>query len=314
MSKNAPGILLLGASGFLGQALLRHFQNQFQAQTPQITGEPNEKGLVWYSQHRDSTQLNFFNLANPDLTAFEPILPQVSYAIICGARPGLRDCFEAPEATWQVNVAGPLALAQTLAATGITPVLFSSDYVFAGDQAPYTETDLAFPLNPYGQQKSALEAGLKQHLQESDYLLLRLTKLYDLRLESGTLLSEMAHAWRAGKTIRAAADQVFNPLLLDNCLQAITGLIKQNARGIYHLGGPDGLSRYELAQTLAQKLGVRSGLIESISLKDLNEPFLRPQDTRLEIDKVLQTLPDWQPMGVRDACQLFLAGSEECGP
>ncbi|MBT9547683.1 MAG: sugar nucleotide-binding protein [Candidatus Sericytochromatia bacterium] len=303
MNTQAPGILLLGASGFLGKALLRHFQTQEQAQTPALTGEPNATWPVWYSQHHAPSLSHYFNLKNPDLTPFEPILSQLNYALICGARPGLRDCFEAPEDTWQINVEGPLALVQTLVERGIVPVLFSSDYVFAGNQAPYSEAEPTSPLNPYGQQKAALEAGLKQLLRESEYLLLRLTKLYDLRPESGTLLSEMALAWRAGKTIRAAEDQIFNPLLLEDCLQAISDLLRQKARGVYHLGGPQGLSRYELAQILAQNLGVDSGMIQSISLKDLDEPFLRPQDTRLEIGKVRQALPDWQPLGVRAACQ-----------
>ncbi len=304
-------ILILGASGYLGRALLQHFQSHFQSQRAHETGEQTQIGQVWHSQHRNPTQPDYFNLSSPDLTVFEPILPQINYAIICGARPGLRDCFEAPEATWQVNVAGPLALAQALVARGIVPVLLSSDYVFAGDQAPYCETDPSFALNPYGKQKVALEAGLKRHLRESDYLLLRLTKLYDLSPVGGTLLSEMAKAWQAGQKIRAAADQVFNPLLLNDCLQAMTGLLSVKAKGVYHLGGPEGLSRFELAQALADNLSVSHELIECISLKDLNEPFLRPHDTRLSIAKVQQLLPDWRPVGVRDACQLFQAGSGE---
>ncbi len=310
-SQDKPGILLLGASGYLGRALLAHFQGQ----TKPIAGVKNQTWQVWHSQHTDPSKPHFLDLSAPDLTAFEPLFPQINHALICGARPSLRDCFESPERAWQVNVAGPLALAQTLAARGIVPVLFSSDYVFAGDQAPYSETDPASPLNPYGQQKAALEAGLKQYLRESDYLLLRLTKLYDLRPESGTLLSEMATVWQAGKKIRAAVDQVFNPLLLADCLQAICGLLLHKARGIYHLGGPEGLSRYELAQALAenlsQNLGLSRDLIQAISLKDLNEPFLRPQDTRLSIAKVQQILPDWQPLGVKTACQRFQIGREE---
>lgn len=247
----------------------------------------------------------YLDLAKPDLAPFEPILSQVQYALICGAKPSLRDCFEAPERTAQINLAGPLALVESLSARGIVPVLFSSDYVFGGDQAPYVEGAATAPLNPYGQQKAALESALKQHWAESDYLLLRLTKLYDLALSKGSLLAEMAAAWQAGQPIRAAADQIFNPLLLSDALQAIVELLNRNARGVYNLGGPEGISRFDLAQGLAQRLGVDAALIQKIALKDLSEPFLRPLDTRLAIDKLQQFLPTWQPLALSVACQRF---------
>lgn len=308
------GILLLGGSGYLGRGLWAGLQAlaapaaEAEAQSQQIW--PGEQTWqVWQSQHRDPAAPHYFNLASPDLSPFEAVLPHVNCALICGARPGLRDCYEAPEATWQINVTGPLTVAQALVAQGITPVLFSSDYVFDGKQAPYSESDWASPLNPYGQQKAALEAGLKQHLGEYDYLLLRLTKLYDLAPRAGSLLAEMAEAWQQGQTIRAASDQVFNPLLLEDCVRAILGLLKGKARGVYNLGGPEGLSRYALAQDLAQNLakslGIDTGLLQAIELRDLNEPFLRPQDTRLSLNRVQEALPDWQPMTPQAAVRAF---------
>ncbi|MGE3724177.1 MAG: NAD(P)-dependent oxidoreductase [Candidatus Sericytochromatia bacterium] len=292
-----PGLLILGGSGYLGRALLAHFMSP--------TGPAAGGWQVWQSQHNHPALPHFLDLAKPDLAPFEPILSQVQFALICGAKPSLRECFEAPENTAQINQAGPLALAESLSARGIVPVLFSSDYVFGGDHAPYDEGAVLAPRNPYGQQKSALESALTQHWAESDYLLLRLTKLYDLQLSTGSLLGEMATAWQAGRSIRAAADQIFNPLLLSDALQAIAELLRRNARGVYNLGGPEGLNRFELAQGLAQCLGVDTGLIQKIGLKDLSEPFLRPCDTRLAIDKLQRFLPDWRPVDLSAACQKF---------
>lgn len=308
-----PGIWLIGSEGYLGRALKQQLVEAPAAQDAR--GQNKHKRCntpqwrIWLSQHQVPEAADYLNLAEPDLTPWTEILPQLNWALICAGRPLLHDCHRNPTETERVNVWGPLALAQALHQAGVVPVLFSSDYVFGGDRAPYSESDSVCPLNAYGEQKATLEQGLQAALPPDSYLLLRLTKLYDLEPDSQGLLADMARAWRLGKSISAATDQHFNPLWIADAVQAILSLLSHNARGLYHLGGPEGISRYQLAQKLAQALEMdpasQQALIHPIALQDLQEPFLRPKDTRLSTRRLEATLPDWQPLPLQRACADF---------
>jgi dTDP-4-dehydrorhamnose reductase len=285
-----PAVLLIGRTGYLGRALLKYWQSQSQAHQWQ----------VWSTQHQDRNANDFLDLSYPQLRGYEEILPKLDYAVITSARSNLADCHKNPIETAKVNVKGSLDLAQALAAKGICPVLFSSDYVFDGQNAPYTEESPLQPINAYGFQKACLEQALQKNC-ETDYLLLRLTKLYDLKPGSKTLLTELLDRWQKNQKTQIAQDQYFNPLWIEDAVRAISELLCKQTRGLFNLGGPSEFSRLELAECLAGS--IYQNLIERIDLAELGEPFIRPLDTRLKITKLQETLQHWQALNLHEACK-----------
>ena len=179
---------------------------------------------------------------------------------------------------------GTLQLARELIKRQITPILFSSDYVFDGKRGDYSETSPLSPINEYGRQKAELERRMEEECRGA-YLMLRCSKVYGLEWGDGSLIDQMRGPLLRGERIRAASDQVFAPLFVDDLIAAIEALQEKGCRGLFNLCGPEVWCRLELAYALAEQLGVARELIEPIELADLNCPYGLPKCTTLNCRK-----------------------------
>ncbi|MDQ4125235.1 MAG: sugar nucleotide-binding protein, partial [Actinomycetota bacterium] len=83
-------------------------------------------------------------------------------------------CEADPERAAAVNDRGTEAVAAAARACGRKVVYLSTDYVFAGDAAPYSEDDPTGPLNVYGRTKLAGEG----HLDPERDLVVRTSWLF----------------------------------------------------------------------------------------------------------------------------------------
>ncbi len=130
-------------------------------------------------------------------------------------------------------------------------------------------------------------------------LVLRLSKVYG-SAPRGDLLQEMADKLARGEIVRAARDQCFNPISIADAVRAVIELCDAGANGVVNVCGPQAWCRVELARAVASALDATSGLVEEISLDDLDEPFQRPKDTRMSADRLAE-LTAVRPAGVDGA-------------
>ena len=209
-----------------------------------------------------------------------PDLRGHGHAVIAVGRTGLRECEDDPAGTAAVNVAGTLRVAGLLLEAGVRPCAFSSDYVFDGRSGPYGDAGVPAPLNAYGRQKAELEARFP-----AEGLVVRAPKAYGTTRGDGTLLDEMFAALVAERTVRAARDQAFTPVHADDLAAATLDLLEAGAAGVVNVCGPDRITRFELGRRVAHAAGADARLVEEISLADLGEPFERPLDTSLAMER-----------------------------
>ena len=203
------------------------------------------------------------------------------------AKPAL--CEKDPAFTRAINVEGTLRIAEQLHAKGIVPIVFSTDYVFDGITGSYSETSPQGPLNEYGRQKTLLENKLPE-VCKNDYLLIRLGKVYTLQKGDNSLLDEMAQLLSRKQIVKAAGDQIFNPIWIGDVVSSIHTLQQKDKRGCYHVCGSETYSRYDLAYALTKHLGLDPTLVQPISLDSLNESFVRPKNTSMSNCRLLQEL------------------------
>lgn len=261
-----PKTAVIGAGGFLGTRFLEAFRRLFPdaAGTARRPGAPGVLPL---------------NLDSPELGPLGLAASGHQAAIICAGIGSIVRCESEPHATRAVNVEGVIAVARQLLREEILPVFLSSDYVFGGDAAPYSDEDPPAPLNEYGRQKAEAERRLRESAP-GRHLILRLSKVFALERGGGTLLDDMARRLAAGE-FPAAGDQWFCPTLADDVVRATILLLKLGARGTVNICNPEGWSWHGLAAALAEALGVPPERVRRISIDDLGGGVRRPHDIRM---------------------------------
>lgn len=262
-----PKTAIIGATGFIG----KHFYEEYRKVHPDCVGT---------SRDGNRKDMSYLDLASPNITPLNLTGTGHRAALILAGITKLAVCEQEKELTWQVNVDGVLDLVRQLADQGIKPVYFSSD-IFQREDGDHNETSEPKPLNEYARQKAAVEAGIKDICGNGNYLIIRLSKTFSMNKGDGTLFDEMAANLSAGKQLRAAHDQVFSPVYVMDVVKIVSILQSKDASGVINVNPPEVWSRYDMAVTLAEHMGVGTDRIERISLNDLNESFKRPKNTTL---------------------------------
>jgi dTDP-4-dehydrorhamnose reductase len=231
-------LLVTGASGYLGRALLASSEPPVIA-TRLSSSEPAGLALEWLRVDvRDAAAVD-------DL--FERVRPR---AVIHTAY-----LQQGPEA-WATNVAGSAHVAAAAARCEARLIHVSTDLVFDGrGTRPYREDDEPEPLTDYG--RSKLEAERAVLAAQRDALVVR-TSLMVGGPEPGPQERLVLAAMDGDSDIAFFEDEWRSPVLVDDLAAALVELAHRRERGLLHLGGPEAVSRFELARTIAAAHGLPS--------------------------------------------------------
>lgn len=263
-------ILIVGASGYIGAALLRYFRARQQDVIGTFCTRP-AAGLV----HLD--------LKHPDLQSLNLDWKNLRYCILCSAATNIDACKADEAHARAVNVAGIQTLIEQLFAANVVPVFLSSDHVFDGSKGDYRELDDRRPVNVYGQTKKAVEDYLMACGRE--YLVARLSKVYGTEPRDKTLFTAWISQLKNRETIRCAHDQTVSPTYVLDIPRVLEIAFARGLRGVYNLSGGEAFSRYALA-TIVQSTLALPGTIESCSIDDFGLRDARPHNTSLNGDQV----------------------------
>ena len=209
-------------------------------------------------------------------------------------------CQERPADAQATNVALPERLAHACAERGIRLVALSTDLVFAGDHAPYREDDAPRPSSVYGRTKHEGEQAVLGTCPAAAVgrVALVLGRGHGPR---GSASESVAWALRAGRPVRLFTDEHRTPIDAQSVADAVERLLaSKTARGLFHLGGPERLSRYELGLRVARTLGLPESAIVAARQSDYAGPDPRPADVSLDSGRARREL-GWEARGVDEA-------------
>ncbi len=213
--------------------------------------------------------------------------------IHCAALSRTKDCEQDPQRARLINVDATAYLAHL---SNEIPFFFlSSGEVFDGRAGWYKETDEPTPINYYG--KTKLEAE-QQVLHNPRHTVVRIV------LTAGTsqngdrsFVEDMCRAATDGRSMTLYADEYRCPLPAGAIARAVWELSGKNTPGLYHLGGRDRLSRWEIGQALLPWYPELEGhLIKGTARGHSGAP--RPADLSLNCEK-LQALLSFRLPGFR---------------
>ena len=278
----ARKILITGAEGQLGKALQISLSDKFKLLP--TSRKPTQKAIKNRNVHK------------LDITVKEDIAAVIAsfnpdIIINCAAYTDVDGSEKDKDLAHKVNVSGLQNLIQ-LSEKETFFIQISSDYVFDGNNGPYTEDDHTFPVNYYG--KTKLEAENMLRGMRRRFLIFRPNVLYGEDIFSkGNFFAWVYKSLLNGKSISVVTDQISNPVYVQNFVNAIFKCIIMNCEGIYHFGSDDYISRYEFARNIAQIFNFELSLVEPIETKILAQKVKsyiakRPINSGLKTEKIEQ--------------------------
>jgi dTDP-4-dehydrorhamnose reductase len=211
-------------------------------------------------------------------------------------------CETDPDRAYLVNATGSGNLAEAAAAVGASIVAVSTDYVFDGDNAPYSENSPTNPIQVYG--RSKLEGEEAVRAANPRHFIVRSAWIYGAGGKN--FLSKLPELAETNESINAVVDQFGSPTFAADLAAAIADLVTSEAFGTLHIVNQGRCSFAEFCET-AVNLLISDLRVNHVKLDDLGRPAPRPRDTSM-------TAPAWAAAGFpplrpwQEAAADFIAG------
>ena len=208
-------------------------------------------------------------------------------------------CEDQAELAHRTNARGPSVLASYARTRGIPFVYFSTEYIFDGRSGPYSEDDQPNPINVYGHSKLAGEKGVLD--ANPDALILRTTVVYGPDDRQKNYLYSLMSAIAARRVIKVPEDQISTPTYNQDLVRTAVALVSTGAHGVFHVCGPELLSRLRFAQAVTRHLGLDTRLLQAIPTSVLGQRAARPLSAGLLTHKLAGSRPTLRLRSVQES-------------
>ncbi|MEO5720886.1 MAG: dTDP-4-dehydrorhamnose reductase [Chthoniobacterales bacterium] len=301
-------IIILGAGGRLGAALLREF-----AADHQVSG---------------------FNRAQLDLGdggQLRETLGALEFDLLvnCAAQTNVDRCEAEPAEAFALNAEAPGLLAEICATQGARLIHISTDYIFEGAKTePYTEEDEARPISVYGESK--LEGERRVLAVSGDHLVARVAWVFGP--DRASFVDWIIQQAREKEEVAAVADKFSTPTYTHDIAEMLRRLVVAGvadpgcasdvapAAGVGHPGYHGGIihltsrgsctwqeyGQWALDCCLAKGMELRAERVGAISLADMKQFVARrPVYTVLSTEKY-ERLTGQKPRTWQDAVRAYV--------
>ncbi|KAI0509988.1 hypothetical protein KFK09_010588 [Dendrobium nobile] len=309
-------VLVIGGSGYLGQHLLDG-----------LAKADNETPFdLAFTHHRPIPPPELIDAISPvypfrvDVRTgegFESIsntFGKPHVVVNCAALSVPRACEVDPVTTMATNL--PTSLVNWLSSfkdNNILLIHLSTDQVYEGSKSFYKEEDETAPVNMYGKSKVAAEEFISEHW--SNFAILRSSIIYGPQTFSPVSKS-LPIQWIDSSLSRSEEIEFFHdefrcPVYVKDVVNVILALTKKwisdgnQIKLILNVGGPDRLSRAQMAAAVADYRGYDLSLIKLVSAASINRGVVSPADISMDISRLIQAL-GINPISFKEGVRLTL--------
>lgn len=281
-------ILITGASGFVGQHLLTLYSEQPYADSSQAEG-----GILsaWRSNAIDGG----IQLDLTDAAAVQRVFDShpITAVIHLAAEARTALCERDPALAQRGNVEATRNLLSACAGPLPYFLYASTDMVFRGDAAPYSEDDPTDAVAAYGKSKADTEKLVRGY--KGAWAIVRPALIYGPpaggRVSSLTATLNML---RSGDG-QFFTDEFRTPVYVKDLVQLMAKLTAQRLTGTFNAGGPERVSRYKYARRVAIEWGMDSDQVQCGEIGNDPVHAWRPKDISLVSDRAHE-LVEFTPM------------------
>jgi dTDP-4-dehydrorhamnose reductase len=221
-------------------------------------------------------------------------------------------CEEHPAEAARANIDTSATLADFASKFNSHLLYVSTDSVFDGKGANYKENDTPAPVNVYATMKLR---GETEVLRRDPSAIVARSNFYGWtgRHKTG-LVDWILQQLAQGRELPGFTDAIFSPLLVNDLAVALLDLASYDVSGVFHVVGPEPISKYEFAVRVARLFDYDPGLVRRSRTADVSMKAARPLNTTLDTSKLCSLLGHPLPdvsAGLRHFAELRAGGYQQ---
>ncbi|MEP7265306.1 MAG: SDR family oxidoreductase [Bacteroidota bacterium] len=291
-------ILITGANGLLGQKIVYALKSR--------------KGFEVIATARGVNRMkdqNGYIYASLDITDRDAVLKTVDEfhpdtIINTAAMTNVDTCEQDKDGCKKLNVDAVSYLLVAAEKNNSHLIHLSTDFVFDGENGPYSEEDTPSPQSYYAWSKLESEKILEEG--NAAWTVIRTIIIYGVADDEqrSNVVLWTKKSLEQGKKINVITDQYRSPTLAEDLAEACISAAVKKAQGIYHVSGKELMSIIDIVNTVADFFHLDKSYINPVSSDQLNQPAKRPAKTGFILDKAIREL-DYHPHSLPEGLQII---------
>jgi len=218
--------------------------------------------------------------------------------INCAALTDVDFCEENPEIAKKINLLPITDLVSFQNDLNFKLIQISSDYVFSGNESPYSESSKLNPVNHYGESKALADYELIS--KSKNYLIIRPSRIFSSFGKNFFLIFKKI--LKENKEIKLVNDELSCPTYARSLANFIFKAVENHQNEIFHFSSSQACSLYDFGThiftTLKNKNFIEEIKIFPISGSKFPRAAERPLNTTFNLNKVISLYPelvtDWK--------------------
>lgn len=277
-------ILVTGSNGLLGQKLTS------------LIKEKNEFELIatgrGENRNPDATGYTYTSMDITNPSEVDQVVAQYQphYIINTAAMTNVDQCEDEKEACWAQNVEAVEHLVSASKKYNCFLLHVSTDFIFDGEDGPYSEKAKPNPVSYYGESKLAAEKAVIA--SDVKWAIARTVLVYGITpgMSRSNIILWVKKSLEDGKEINVVNDQWRTPTLAEDLAMGCYLIVQKEAKGIYNISGKDFLNPYEMAVKTADFFGLSKATLNETDGSKFTQKAKRPPKTGFILDKAIKDL------------------------
>jgi len=296
MVNDRERILITGGTGLLGRSLVEIFKKQYDVVATYIGNYHID----------DETHVNYIKLDIQDFDGYERLFRRTTpSAVIHTAGIGSPDYAESnKEKTYLINISSTKSILSQCKEYDSKFIYISSNGIYDGDHAPYSEDDEAKPVNFYGDiklegERVTMSAGVV-------FAIVRPHIMYGWHhpFERSNIITLALDKLARGDNFMAYDNTYVMPLYVEECARAIFKIFVEEKYDIFNIAGRDRVSIYELIRRAANVFQLNPDRVFPVGQSHFGGMVARPRDTSFRTEK-MQNILAIRPLGIEEGLSLM---------
>jgi len=285
--------LVTGSAGLIGSQIVKDLVQQNHTVYSCYHDQKPLQGIPTLFDLTDETQI---------IQTLQEIKPD--RIIHLAAMTGVDLCETNQEIATMINTKATETLAEQAAKQHIFFLYVSTDYVFDGINGMKKENDTTNPLGFYG--KSKLGGELVLNKLASNWCIARTSTPFGIHSTKKSFPLWIKENLEVKKEIPVLVDQFTSPTYVPNLSKMLIEITIRQIMGIIHVSGATRISRYALAELVADKLSLDKNFLIPTKIDSMKWKAQRPKDSSLDVSLATEIL-DEKPLKIEQSLDLFLS-------